>query len=165
MSQAANVQIPGGIAAMRIADAEDFDAATGNASFVIELTRNQIAKEGFDVPDPEKLTFELADDRMLGMGIDQELSMRFTSMDVTDFEKLEQARIDGTEVFLQFDSLTTNTDGTLKWQYTYKRCILNHVARGGPQVERDTVSLVLVDGKMTGSRQADYMSVAFDVTV
>ena len=81
---------PGGVGLAEIADADDFDTSA-NANFAVTIDRNSIAKEGTQVPDPEPVTAELADDRQIRMGLDQDINMRLSDLPTTDFDKLEGA--------------------------------------------------------------------------
>lgn len=157
MPAAANFDFPGGVEKLEIADADDFDTA-GNSNFAIEMGRNQIA-EGSEIPDPEAVTIALADDRELNNGKDQEINLRFTGMDNTDFDSLEQAEQDGVEVYIRVTSLKTTTAGDPKWEIVYKRVILSMVAHGPAKVSRDEYGVVMVDGMTTGGDSSDIYSI------
>lgn len=149
---------PGGIETVEIADAEDFDTA-GNASFLVEVLRNRIAAEGFDIPDPEAVTAALADDREVRLGVDQSLSLRFTDLPTGDFDTLEQATSDGTEVYVRITSMATDGSGNPRWRVTYKRVIFSQVAHGPVNADRSAYGVVIVEGMTTGFSTADIYSI------
>jgi len=157
MGAAANFDFPGGIEKMEISDADDFDPS-GNATFAITMNRNQIA-EGSKIPDPEAVKIALADDRELNNGKDQDIKLRFTGMDTTDFDSLEQAEGDGVEVFVRITSLKTTTNGNPKWEVVYKRVLLSMVAHGPAKINRDEYGVVIVDGMTTGGDSSDIYSI------
>jgi len=157
MPAAANFDFPGGIEKLEIADADDFDTS-GNANFAITMDRNKIA-EGSEIPDPEAVTIALADDRELNNGKDQEINLRFTSMATTDFDTLEQAEQDGTEVFIRITSLKSNGSGNPVWEVTYKRVILSFVAHGPAKADRSEYGVVIVNGMTTGGDTSDIYSI------
>jgi len=157
MSTAANFDFPGGIDKLEIADADDFDES-GSANFVITMDRNKIA-EGSEIPDPEAVTIALADDRELNNGKDQELNLRFTAMDTTDFDSLEQAEQNGTELYIRIHSLKTDGSGNPVWKVTYKRVILSFVAHGPAKADRSEYGVVIVDGMTTGGDTSDIYSI------
>lgn len=152
---------PGGIGVIDIADASDFDTAA-NSTFVVNATRNMIA-DGTDFPNPESVTVALADDREVGTGVDQPITIHFTDLPTTDFDSLEQARVDGTEVWIRVQSVATTSGGNLKWMITYKKVILSHTAHGPVRTGRDEFGVVLIEGMTTGSRSDDIYSLQQDV--
>jgi hypothetical protein len=158
MGAAANFGFPGGIEKIEIADADDFDTS-GNANFLVTMQRNQIASEGIDFPDPEKVTLELADDRRVANGIDQELSLRFTNMEMTDFQSLETARNDGTEVWIKVVSTATDGSGNPKWEVVYNACIIDHASHSPANADRESYGVVMVDAMTTGYKESDIMSI------
>lgn len=157
MSTAANFDFPGGVEKLEIADADDFDTSA-NANFLVTMQRNQIA-EGSEIPDPEAVTIALADDRELNNGKDQEINLRFTGMETTDFDSLEQAEQDGVEVYIRVTSLKSTTSGDPKWEVVYKRVILSMVAHGPAKTSRDEYGVVMVDGMTTGGDSSDIYSI------
>lgn len=154
MPTAANFGFPGGIEQIEIADADDFDAGL-TSTFVVTMGRNKIASEGIDIPDPEKVTLELADDRQIRNGLDQELSLRFTNIDTTDFDSLEGAVKDGTEVFVKVTSRAKDGSGNPKWEIVYQDVILNNAAHSAAKPGRDEYGVVIVDGMTTGFETSD----------
>jgi hypothetical protein len=157
MPAAANFDFPGGIEKLEIADADDFDTS-GNATFLITMDRNKIA-EGSEIPDPEAVTIALADDRELNNGKDQELNLRFTSMETTDFDSLEQAEQNGTELFIRITSLKTDNNSNPVWEVVYKRVILSFVAHGPAKADRSEYGVVIVNGMTTGGDTEDIYSI------
>jgi len=157
MPAAANFDFPGGIEKLEIADADDFDTS-GNATFAITMDRNKIA-EGSEIPDPEAVTIALADDRELNNGKDQELNLRFTSMETTDFDSLEQAEQNGTELFIRITSLKTDNNSNPVWEVVYKRVILSFVAHGPAKADRSEYGVVIVNGMTTGGDTSDIYSI------
>jgi hypothetical protein len=157
MPAAANFDFPGGIEKLEIADADDFDTS-GNSTFAITMDRNKIA-EGSEIPDPEAVTIALADDRELNNGKDQELNLRFTSMETTDFDSLEQAEQNGTELFIRITSLKTDNNSNPVWEVVYKRVILSFVAHGPAKADRSEYGVVIVNGMTTGGDTEDIYSI------
>jgi hypothetical protein len=145
---------PGGVGLAEIADADDFDTSA-NANFAVTIDRNSIAKEGTQVPDPEPVTAELADDRQIRMGLDQDINMRLSDLPTTDFDKLEGACNDGTEVFIRLESTKTTSGGDPIWKVVYNKVILYNVAHGPAKFDRSAYGVVIVDGMTTGASTKD----------
>lgn len=148
------ISYPGGIKKIEIADAEDFDTAT-DANFLVTIDRNSLAKEGTEVPDPESVTAELADDRQVRMGVDQSISLRLTELPQADFDTLETATKEGTEVFIKMTSTQTDGSGNPRWEIVYRRVILSNVSHGPAKADRSSYGVVIIDGMTTGGETAD----------
>lgn len=150
---------PGGIGRIRIADADDFDDEAGDATFVVDINRNQIAKEGTDVPDPDPVTAELADDRLVRMGLNQAMSIRLAELAIEDFDTLEAEVETGSEVEIEVESAATDsgTDDPL-FTMVYHKVILNNVAHGAVKVDRSSYGVVIIDGMCTGYSTRDIYS-------
>jgi hypothetical protein len=157
MPAEANFDFPGGIKKIEIADAEDFDTSQ-NSTFLITMDRNKIA-EGSDIPDPEAVTVALADDREFNTGKNQEINLRFSAMATGDFDTLEAAEQDGTEVYIKAVSLKTTSNDNPKWEVVYRKVILSHVNHGPVNASRDEYGVVIVDGMTTGGDMADIMTI------
>lgn len=157
MPVAQNFDFPGGIEKLEIADASDFDTA-GNASFVVTVNRNSIA-EGSEVPDPESVTIALADDREFRNGINQELNLRFSAIATTDFDSLESAAKNGTELWIRVTSLAKDGNGNPKWEVTYNKVILSQAAHGPVNSSRDEYGVVIINGMTTGFETSDIYSI------
>ena len=149
---------PGDIGAVKIADADDFDDSAGNATFVVEISRNQIAKEGTDVPDPEPVTAELADDRPVRMGINQSMALRLAELAIADFDTLEEQVQSGAELEIQVDSAATDSAGDPLFSTVYHKVILNNVAHGPHKPDRSAYGVVIIDGMCTGFSTGDIYS-------
>ena len=145
---------PGGIGQIRIADADDFDDM-GNSSFVVVMPRNSIAKEGTEVPDPEAVTAQLADDREVRMGINQGLSIRLSEMDIADFDTLEGACNAGDDLYIEVESAAKTSTGDPRVLIVYQEVILSNVAHAPVSAERGSYGTVIVDGMATGFSTAD----------
>jgi len=148
---------PGGIGQVRIADASDFDTA-GNATFLVVMDRNQIAKEGTEFPDPEAVTAQLADDREMRMGVNQPVSLRLSELPQGDFDKLEDACDAGTDVWIEVTSAATNSTGDPLWEVVYNEVILSNVLHGPVSADRSSYGVVLLDGMATGFNSDDIYS-------
>jgi hypothetical protein len=148
------IAFPGGVDLAEIADADDFDTSA-NANFLVEIDRNSIAKEGTEIPEPEPVTAELADDRQIRMGVDQDINMRLADLPMTDFDTLEGACNDGTEVYIRLTSTQKTDSGDPVWKVVYNRIILNNVAHGPAKFDRSAYGVVLVDGMTTGGSSKD----------
>ena len=148
---------PGGIEKVAIDDTGAFDTAatTDPSTFLIEVERNNIAKEGTDIPDPEAITAALADDRESRMGLNQSLALRLADLPTTDFDTLEGACDDGTEVYVKVTSMAKTSGGTPKWEVVYQRVLLSNVAHGPANVDRSAYGVVIVDGMCTGFSTSD----------
>jgi len=148
------LSFPGGIEKVEIADAPDFDTAS-NSSFLVTVDRNSIAKEGTEVPDPESVTAELADDREVRMGVNQSVSLRFTELPMADFDTLEAACNEGTEVYVKLVSAQTDSNDNPRWKVVYNRVLLSNVVHGPANVDRSSYGVVVVDGMTTGGDSED----------
>ncbi len=150
-------QFPGGVEAVDVDDTGSFDVADVDApsTFVITVNRNSIAGEGNTWPSPAKVVAALHDGREVKMGIDIPFTLRFTDVPTGDVDTLEQQADIGAEVFVRFTSMALASDGTTpRWQVTYKRVILNHVAHN-PIAERGAYGTVVVEGMTTGFSSAE----------
>lgn len=145
---------PGGVNLVEIADALDFDTSA-NANFMVTIDRNSIAKEGTEIPNPEPVTAELADDREIRMGLDQPINMRLTDLPMADFDTLEGACNDGTEVYIRLESTQTTSGGDPIWKVVYNKIILSNVAHGPAKFDRSAYGVVIVDGMTTGGSTKD----------
>ena len=154
------MDFPGGIQKIEIADADDFDTAA-NSTFVIVADRGVIA-EGTEFPDPESVTAALADDREVNMGKDQPINIRLTSLPTTDFDELESAEQEPTEVYIRVSSLRETDGGSPVVEVTYKKVILSHVNYAAINADRSEYGTVIADGMTTGSSVADIKDVVMN---
>ena len=152
------MDFPGGIEKIEISDNEAFDG-TGNVS--IEVGRDVIG-EGTEFPDPEAVTAQLADDREVNMGKDQSMSIRLTSLPTTDFDALEGAEGDATELFVKVSSLQKNDSGNPKAEVTYRRVILSHVNYAAINADRSEYGTVMIDGRATGTTVSDIKNIVLN---
>lgn len=147
---------PGGIGSINI---QDVAAMDGTGTIDLTFEKKQIVKEGSEFPDPEALTVELADDREGRLGLDQELSIRLKKISTANFDSLEGA-VGETDLWIKVSSFATVSGAsTPKVETTYKEVLLSNATKGPVKVDRDTVGVVILDGKCTGHRTSDIMDV------
>ena len=148
---------PGGVGSIEIEDTAAFD---GSGSVQVSISRNQFAKEGSEFPDPEALTAELGDDREGRLGLDQKLSIRVTNLPTADFDALEGAVEDHTDLWIKILSLATKKgSSTPLYEAVYNKVLLSNVAKGPAKVDRESYGVVIIDGKTTGYRTDEIITV------
>jgi hypothetical protein len=153
----AGFDFPGGVGGI---DIEDVAAMDGSGSIAVSFSRKQFVKEGSEFPDPEALTAELGDDREGRLGLDQPLSIRVKHITTSNFDTLEDACEDHTDLWIKVKSFAT-VDGssTPLFTVTYKEVILSNATHGPAKVDRDAYGVSILDGKCTGYRTSDIMEV------
>lgn len=158
---AKNLDFPGGVGQIEIDDTGSFDdaAAEDPSTFVVTIGEDQIAAEGNEFPDPEAITSALANDKEFRMGLDQNVSIRASSMKMTDFDQLEDQVVDGAALFIRVTSAATYSDGSPKFQVVYKGVILSNATPSPVQISRDAYGGIVLAGKTTGYRSSDIMEV------
>jgi len=148
---------PGGVGSIEIEDTAAFD---GSGSVQVSISRKQFSKEGSEFPDPEALTAELGDDREGRLGLDQELSIRATNMPTADFDALEGAVENHTDLWIKIKSLATKDGSAMPlYEVVYNKVLLSNAAKGPAKVDRESFGVVIIDGKATGFRTDDIMTV------
>lgn len=158
-----NLDFPGGIGEIQIDDVGTFDesAADNPSSFLITMDENVIADEGNDIPAAEAITAALANDKQFRMGLDQELNLRVSQLDMSDFDTLETQVIDGAPVYVKILPKAEYSDGTPKFEVTYKEIILSNVVHDPVQADRDAYGGVVIAGMTTGYKSDDI----YDLTI
>jgi len=156
-----NLDFPGGIGKIQIDDTGDFDTAAGS-SFVISMSEDVIADEGNEIPAAEAVTAALANDKEFRMGLNQELSLRVSSLPMGDFDTLEDQTVDGATVYVKVIPSATYSDGTPKFEVTYKEIILNNAVHDPVQASRDAYGGIVISGMTTGHRSDDIYSLTIN---
>lgn len=148
---------PGGVGHINIQDTAALD---GSGSINIDITNKQFSKEGSEFPDPEAITSELGDDREGRLGLNQDLSIRVLSIPTGDFDTLEQAAEDFTDLWIEVESFNTvKGSDTPKVVAVYKEVLLSNATHGPIKVDRDAYGVSIFDGRCTGYRTSDIMEV------
>lgn len=152
-----NLDFPGGIGEILIDDVGTFDTAatTDPSTFLVTIGEDVIADEGNDIPAAEAVTAALANDKEFRMGLNQELSLRVSSLDMADFDTLETQVIDGATVFIKVIPRATYSDDTPKFEVVYQDVILSNVVHDPVQAGRDAYGGVVLSGMATGHDSSD----------
>ena len=153
-------KFPGGIGDIRI---QDVAAMDGTGSIDITIPQKNVVPEGTEFPDPEALTSELADDREGRLGLNQDVALRVKRIPTGEFDTLEQAAEDHTDLWIAVDSFAQKEGSdTPLYTVTYNEVMLSNAVHGPVNVDRESYGVSIFDGRCTGYRTSDIMDVTMN---
>lgn len=152
---------PGGIDEIAVDDTGSFDtgATTDPSTFLVTIDSKHIHKDATEFPDPEALTAELADDREGRLGLNQDVSFAALSMDMADFQTLEDEALNHTDLYIRVKSHATTPQGDPLLKVVYAPVVLSNAVPSPVNVSRDAKGGFLFEGRVTGYRWADLASI------